>query len=187
FDEAATTGAALVADAAASRPSDWPEGIPAAKPSPWPNTAASTVVLGAALAGVLPELVVAGGVALTAVPPLGRALRALRERRLSVDVLDLAAVSISIATGQPGTAAFITWLLSIGDLLLHHSADSARAAITRLMSLEAPEALRLGDRVERVPAARLTRGDRVIVPAGWRVPADGVVREGVAAIDEKAL
>src|SRR5262249_57916660 len=91
-------------------------------------------------------------------PRLGRALKARRQRRLSVDVLDLAAVSISIATGQPGTAAFITWLLSIGDLLLHHSADSARAAITRLMSLEAPEALRLAERVERVPAARPPRG-----------------------------
>jgi Cu2+-exporting ATPase len=188
FDEAATSGPVLAAAAAASDRADWPDGIPAPARSPWPNTAASSVVLGAALTGVVPELALVGGVALTAIPPLGRALRALRERRLSVDVLDLAALSISVATGQPATAAFITWLLSIGDLLLHRSADSARAAISKLMSLEAPEALKLAaGRIERVPAAKLARGDRVLVPVGWRVPADGVVLEGAASIDEKAL
>src|SRR5262249_48152006 len=157
----------------------WPDGVPAPTRSPWPTTAASTVVLGAALTGIVPEVALAGGVALTAIPPLRRAVRALRERRLSVDVLDLAAVSISIGTGQPGTAAFIPWLLSIGALLLHRPADSARAAISKLMSLEAPEALKLAaGRVERVPAAKLQRGERVVVPVGWRVPADGIVVDG---------
>jgi Cu2+-exporting ATPase len=53
-------------------------------------------------------------------------------------------------------------------------------------------ALRLRDpadaaSVERVPAHRLAAGDRVLVPAGERVPADGVVERGDSSADESLL
>jgi P-type Cu2+ transporter len=49
-------------------------------------------------------------------------------------------------------------------------------------------ALRLaGDAPERVPAHMLAAGDRVIVGAGERVPADGVVEEGASSADESLL
>ncbi len=156
--------------------------------APWRNTALSTVVFGAAVVGGVPPAALAAGIALTAIPPARRALTALLDRRLSVDVLDLAAVGISIGTGQPGTAAFITWLLSVGDLLLERSADRARAAISKLVGLDAKEAwIIVGDRVEKIAADKLTRGDLIQVSAGHRVAADGVVRKGIASIDEKAL
>src|SRR5262249_58600792 len=61
----------------------------------------ASAVMGAALAGIVPEAALAAGIAVTAVPPLRRAFAALRERRVSVDVLDIAAGSISIPTGRP--------------------------------------------------------------------------------------
>ena len=53
-------------------------------------------------------------------------------------------------------------------------------------------ALRLRDpadaaSVERVPAHQLAAGDRVLVPAGERVPADGVVERGDSSADESLL
>ncbi len=50
-------------------------------------------------------------------------------------------------------------------------------------------ALRLtsGSETERVPAHALVAGDRVLVGAGERVPADGVVEEGASSADESLL
>src|SRR5262249_21821434 len=173
---------------AAGAPASWPEVVPEKPRTSLRSAVTASAVMGAALAGVVPEAALAAGIAVTALPPLRRAFAALRDRRVSVDVLDVAAVSISIATGQPATAAFITWLLSIGDLLLARSADSARAAISRLVSLARPGALRRsGNRAERVPAAKLARGDRLLVPTGHRIAADAIIRSGLASVDEKAL
>jgi Cu2+-exporting ATPase len=187
-EEGAVRPESLARLAAESDAASWP--APAALPThtPWGSAVAATAVLGASLTGVVPPAALAAGIALTTVPPARRALRALTERRLSVDVLDVLAVGISVGTGQPGTAAFITWLLSVGDLLLARSADSARAAISRLVKLDAPEAWRVhGKKVEKVPATKLVRGDLVLVPTGQRVPADGTVVSGSASVDEKAL
>jgi K+-transporting ATPase ATPase B chain len=44
-----------------------------------------------------------------------------------------------------------------------------------------------GDRVERVAAATLRKGDLVIVHAGEFIPGDGEIVEGVASVDESAI
>jgi Cu2+-exporting ATPase len=46
---------------------------------------------------------------------------------------------------------------------------------------------RVGASTERVPAHALAPGDLVVVPAGERVPADGVVEEGASSADESLL
>ncbi len=155
----------------------------------WVGAAFNTAVFAACATGALPVPALSAGVLLTAVAPAKRALRALRERRVSVDLLDVTAIGISLATGQPTTAAFITWLLGLGDLLLEHSADRARRAISALMDLDTPEAFRFDSAggVDKVPAERLRVGDRVLIDAGRRVPADGIVVSGLAMVDEKAL
>ncbi len=131
----------------------------------------------------------AAAIALTAIPSARRAYQALTERHASVDLLDLAAVGISLGTGQPLTAAFITWLLGVGDIILAQTTDRARAAISKLMELDAEDAWRVTDsgETERVPVKRLAVGDRIVVEAGGRVAADGIVERGVALVDEKAL
>ena len=188
--DAGVTSARTLADSALRAPaSTWPELPRAPKKQGLRLAALNSAVLGATLSGVLPLPAVGAAIGLTAIPSLRRALRAAGERRISVDVLDLAAIGISIGTGQPATAAFITWLLGIGDLVLAKTHDSARDAISKLMKLEASEAWRIGpnDEVEQVPVSQLAVGDRVVIEAGGRVPADGVVVRGVASVDEKAL
>jgi potassium-transporting ATPase ATP-binding subunit len=46
--------------------------------------------------------------------------------------------------------------------------------------------IRLRDGGEK-PASKLRRGDVVVVEAGEVIPADGIVIEGVASVDESAL
>jgi Cu2+-exporting ATPase len=130
LDEHVTTPARLAEAAGASLPETWPKAAGHARGRESTRVLASTAVMGLALSGAAPAAA-SVGVALTAIPPVVRAVKALRERRASVDLLDVAAVSISIATGAPGTGAFITWLLSIGDLLLARTHDRARGADRR--------------------------------------------------------
>jgi heavy metal translocating P-type ATPase len=188
FDPETTTAQALLDAIAASDPSLWPAAPPAPARRGWTLAAVNTAVLATSVTGLIPLPAMGAAVALTAMPSARRAWKAARERRLSVDVLDLAAVGISIGTGQPATAAFITWLLGVGDLVLERTADRARHAISKLMKLDATDAWRIkGDGVERVSPNKLAVGDRVVVEAGGRVPADGVIASGAASVDEKAL
>src|SRR5262249_11418011 len=97
YDEAATTERALAAVAGAGAPASWPEvvGVGPERPRASLRPAVPAgAVMGAAIAGFVPEAALAAGIAVPAVPPLRRAFAALRERRVSVDVLDIAAVSI---------------------------------------------------------------------------------------------
>jgi heavy metal translocating P-type ATPase len=190
YDASATDDETLLAAIAACDPREWP----AAPPPPstqlgWATTVLNSAVLAVAAAGVMPLPVAGAAVAVTAIPAVRRAWVALGEKRMSVDLLDVAAIGISIGTGQPATGAFITWLLGVGDLILERTHDRARNAISKLMQLDASEAWRVGKEgeVERVPVKRLVPGDTVVVEAGGRVPADGIVVRGAAAVDEKAL
>lgn len=196
FDSGVLSAEGLLAAARSSEARTAPqEPLPAPRRE-WRKAVLNTAVLGATLTGLLPLPAAGAAVALTALPSARRALRAARERRLSVDVLDLAAIGISIGTGQPVTAAFITWLLGVGDLILERTSDRARDAISKLMKLDADEAWRIrpgdggvpgADDVEHVSAKNLAVGDLIVVEAGGRVAADGVVVRGVASVDEKAL
>jgi Cu2+-exporting ATPase len=190
FDPKVTSDEALLKAIAASDPRTWPAAPPLPSAgSGWMKTAFNTGVLAATATGVLPLPVAAAAVAVTAIPPARRVLTALGEKRLSVDLLDIAAIGISVGTGQPATGAFITWLLGVGDLVLERTHDRARHAISKLMKLDASDAWRVGKNgeVEQVAVKRLAIGDRVVVEAGGRVPADGFVVRGTASVDEKAL
>jgi Cu2+-exporting ATPase len=189
FDPAETGAPAVLEAARTSTAAEWPALAPKPARHEWKSMALNTAVLAATVSGAVPEAAMAAAIAVTAIPSARRAYRALTERRASVDILDLAAIGISLGTGQPLTAAFITWLLGAGDIILAQTTDRARAAISKLMQLDAEDAWRIradGD-TERVSVKRLAVGDRIIVEAGGRVAADGIVERGAALCDEKAL
>jgi Cu2+-exporting ATPase len=189
YDVQETYAEAILQAARASNPKEWPP-PPGAPPrrNELRSTLFNTAVLGVAASGAASPLVTTALVAATAVPPARRALDAIREKRASVDVLDVAAIAISLGMRQHFTAALITWLLGIGDLILDRTSDRARSAISKLTNVQVLDAwLVRGDRVERVRARRLKAGDQIRVYTGEQIPADGVVASGVASVDEKSL
>ena len=85
-------------------------------------------------------------------------------------------------------AATILTLITLGKCFEARAKGRTTAAIGALMDL-APKTARLirdGQEVT-VPADTVARGDLLAVKAGERIPADGVVTEGAAAVDESAL
>lgn len=188
FDPDRTDAAGLKCAIEASAPAGWPApGRQAERPDTSPVVYTS-ILLAVAATEIVPAPVVVLGIAAAAVPCARRVVASLREGRLGVDVLDFSAIVLAASTGLYATAAFMTWLLSIGDLILAHTADSARAAISEVLALDAVDAWRLRDGVtERVPVSALVVGDQIVVDAGARIAADGTVASGAAMVDEKAL
>jgi K+-transporting ATPase ATPase B chain len=68
------------------------------------------------------------------------------------------------------------------------SAQAPAAAASRQSKKDTvARRLTAGGAEERVPAAELRRGDRVVVEAGETIPGDGDVVEGIASVDESAI
>jgi Cu+-exporting ATPase len=86
-------------------------------------------------------------------------------------------------------AAVITTLVLLGQLLELRARAKTSAAIRALLDLAPKMAHRLdADAVEEdVPLEQVSRGDRLRVRPGERVPVDGVVLEGSSAVDESMV
>jgi Cu+-exporting ATPase len=86
-------------------------------------------------------------------------------------------------------AAVITTLITLGRYFEARATSRAGAAIAALMKLGAKEAMLLdADGTERrVPVEELVVGDRFVVRPGEKLATDGVVVDGVSAIDASML
>ncbi|HKV96607.1 MAG TPA: copper-translocating P-type ATPase [Gammaproteobacteria bacterium] len=87
------------------------------------------------------------------------------------------------------TAAVITVLVLLGEVLQLRARHSTSAAIRALLNLAPPVAHRIAaDGSERdVPLAGVHVGDRLRVRPGEKLPVDGVVDEGASAVDESMV
>jgi Cu2+-exporting ATPase len=123
-----------------------------------------------------------------------------RQRRISLDTpiaLGLAAgFAASVWATLAGTGevyfdsiAMLAFLLLGARTAELFARQKAGRELDRLARWMPSVALRVaaGGGTERVPAHLLAPGDRVLVGAGERVPADGVVQEGASSADESLL
>ena len=97
-----------------------------------------------------------------------------------------------LATGVPDlylepAAAIVSFVL-IGKYLEARAKRHTRDAVTALAALR-PATARVidGDQEIERPIGALVRGDRIRVRPGERLPADGVIRDGRAGLDEAVL
>ena len=86
------------------------------------------------------------------------------------------------------SAAMILTLITVGKMLEAYSKGKTTNAIKSLMELAPKTAVVLREGKEIVVAAsEVVRGDIFLVKPGASIPADGVVVEGVSAVNESAL
>jgi heavy metal translocating P-type ATPase len=108
--------------------------------------------------------------------------------RLSVNVLDGAAISVSLALRDYGTASSIGFLLRLGELMAEWTRQRARSSLSALFAGQEQRAWVVRDGVEQqLDAGELVQGDLVVVRAGSRIPVDGVVRDGEALVNQSAM
>ncbi|WP_108484919.1 heavy metal translocating P-type ATPase [Oceaniglobus ichthyenteri] len=128
-------------------------------------------------------------------PFFDSAVSALKAGRLNMEVpISLAlilATGMSIfETAQSGRHAYfdaalsLTFFLLIGRYLDHRTRIAARSAARELAALEPSRADKITARgVETVPIADVALGDILHIPAGMRVPTDGIVTRGHTTLD----
>jgi heavy metal translocating P-type ATPase len=140
----------------------------------------------------LPVLFLLGG------PLLDNALHDLRHGRLSTDLLLLVGVAASYLYSavavlrEQGPIYFevgcmVLVLVTFGRWLEATGKLRTGAAIESLARLLPDTVRRIEDAEVEVPLAEVRSGDRLRIRPGERIPCDGVVEHGRAAIDEQVL
>ncbi len=86
------------------------------------------------------------------------------------------------------SAAMILTLITLGKFLETRAKGKTGDAIRQLMDLSPKTAVvRRGESLQEIPAEQVSPGDVVIVRSGGRIPVDGVVISGRAAVDQSAI
>jgi Zn2+/Cd2+-exporting ATPase len=122
--------------------------------------------------------------------PFARAgAQSARAGRLDMNVLMSVSAIGAAVLGEWGEGAAVVVLFALGGALQARTLERTRGAIRGLMALSPATASRVDDAgVERsVMVEALAIGDLVRVRPGERVPADGVVIEGVSAVDQSPI
>ncbi len=139
----------------------------------------------------LSELVAGAAAALVAVPVLAAAWHSLRHPSLHgvTDRLVALALVAAWATGDLLTAALLPIIMTAGHVLEERSLLGSQEAVRALGRLveQGASRLRPDGTEERVGSDALRVGDRVVLRAGDRLAADGIVRAGAASLDLATL
>jgi Cu+-exporting ATPase len=115
-------------------------------------------------------------------------ISALLKREITSHTLMTIGMLAAIAVGDWATAVIVVFFMRVGDTVEQWTARGARTALRDLQELTPQTAwVRRASEDIEVPIDELQVGDLVIVRSGERVPVDGVVEKGQAALDQSAI
>ena len=116
-------------------------------------------------------------------------LEALLQGKIGADLAVAIAVLAAILLREPLVAAEVLVIGLVGEILEDWTFRRTRSALTGLARLTPRRCWRLlaDGNEERVLVSDLRVGDRVRVRPGAKVPADGVVLEGVSSLDTRVI
>jgi len=125
---------------------------------------------------------------LVAAPVLHNALQRVRENPFNEDLL-MGTVGIGAAAiGAWGEGAAVLLLYNIAERVEDYTVDRVRNIAKRAAGLLPKRALIKKDgRIEEIPIEDLSRGDIVVVKAGWRIPVDGRIAAGRSSVDQSVI
>ena len=123
-----------------------------------------------------------------AIPFLAKGLHTLLRGKLTVEVLDAAAISASLAMRDFRTVSMLSLLLGLGDTLEEWTRNRSLASLTESLALHVENVwiLRDGEEIS-VPLARVREGDQVVVLAGSSIPVDGTVVQGEGVVNQSSM
>lgn len=122
------------------------------------------------------------------IPVVLSAVRSLRNKRVSIDLLASFALVASLLFGEWASAAFINLMLASARIFGRYTSNKAHAAIQSLLKLR-PETVKVkrGNDMVVLPVAQVRAGDLVVIESGDRVAVDGTVESGEASVDQSSL
>ena len=117
-----------------------------------------------------------------------RAWAALRHRHVSIELLVTVATVGALLIGEVWEAAAVTFLFMLGAYLEARTLNRTRQTLQQLFDLAPTTAIvqRAGRQVE-VLAHEVQPGETVLIKPGTKIPVDGDVIDGRAAVDESPI
>ena len=127
-------------------------------------------------------------VAINGLPVVLGALRGIIERRVNVDELLALAIIACLLGDEWLTAAVVSTIMVLGALIEEATAESARKSIQSLIKVTPKMATVLeGETARSVAVEEVAVGNVLLVKPGEQIPVDGVIRQGISAVDESAI
>ncbi|WP_254055075.1 heavy metal translocating P-type ATPase [Kiloniella sp. EL199] len=123
------------------------------------------------------------------IPIFLNTLRSIRfGQYFGIQTLMTVAAIGALFLGEALEASMVLFLFLIGEALEQRAVNKAREGVTLLLDLQ-PKVARLvqGSHSQEIPVEDLSVGDVIEVRPGERLPADGVVLNSMAVLDESAL
>ncbi len=135
---------------------------------------ADILFIASALVGGLPIFVAAG--------------RGILKADLTAGVMASVAMIAALLIGEYSAAAIVAFMMMFGEMLENLAIARSDDALKELSGLiPATVTLLRGDQEVVIPIDQVRQGDRLLVRNGGRLPVDGVVVSGQAAVDESAI
>ncbi len=112
----------------------------------------------------------------------------IRSFDLTAGVMVSIAMIAAMVVGEYSAAALVAFMMLVGEMLEDFTVARADNALDELERL-VPETVtvRREDEDVAVPLGAVRNGDRVLVRPGGRIPVDGVVERGDAAVDQSSI
>ncbi len=147
-----------------------------------------TVALRLAKRFLLPAPLRAVITAVKAVKYAARGVKELLRGRITVPVLDAAAISVSVLRGDFSTASSVMFLLNIGDILDEWTHKKAVNDLAQTMSLGVEKVWKRGGGADILTDVKdIRRDDVIVVRTGGLIPLDGTVAGGEATVNQASL
>lgn len=116
------------------------------------------------------------------------ALDSLVHKRIDAPVLDATSISVSLLSGQWGTARNIMFLLNISSLLEYYTKKTTSLQLKKTLSVNIDKVWVLEEGKEKqIPTTHLQKEDIVVVQTGSMVPVDGEVVNSETMINESSF
>lgn len=128
------------------------------------------------------------GVLIKALPYIKAGVKSLRDRKLKVEVLDAAAIGISILDGEFGDAGNIMFLLELGEELEDYTLKKSKDDLAQSLKLNVEKVFVIeGDKKYLKKLEDLEINEIVEVNMGSTIPVDGEILKGYGMVNESSL
>lgn len=116
------------------------------------------------------------------------ALKELKEKKISIDLLASIALIFSLLAKEYASAVFINLMLASARILGTYTENRSRRAIESLLKLKPKKArIKQNGKIMEIAVSKIKIGDLIVVELGERIPIDGRIIEGEAAVDQSSL
>jgi Cd2+/Zn2+-exporting ATPase len=112
----------------------------------------------------------------------------LRDFDLTAGVMVSVAMIAALIVGEYGAMALVAFMMVIGEALEDFTREKADQALKELNQLiPAMVTIRMDGEDVETPIDRVRKGDIALIRPGGRIPVDGIIVEGTAAVDQSSI